>query len=106
MKEYKHRTTFTYLGKRYVVRADSTEELYMKKALKLKELKDNIIIYDRNISVDEWAEQAFRTYKHGVKGLEDTKARYKKYVSPTSARSRSGTSRPLNARTYSMNAPE
>ena len=82
MKEYKHRTTFTYLGKRYVVRADSTEELYMKKALKLKELKDNIIIYDRNISVDEWAEQAFRTYKHGVKGLEDTKARYKKYVSP------------------------
>ena len=82
MKEYNHRTTFTYLGKRYAVYADSLEELYAKKALKQKELKDNIIIYDRNISVDEWAEKAFDTYKHGVKGLDDTKARYKKYVSP------------------------
>ena len=82
MKKYNYRTTFTYLGKRYAVYADSLEELYAKKALKLKELKDNIIIYDRNISVDEWAEKAFDTYKHGVKGLEDTKARYRKYVSP------------------------
>ena len=82
MKKYEYRTTFTYLGKRYAVYADSLEELYSRKALKLNDLKNNIIIYDRNISVDEWAEKAFDTYKHGVKGLEDTKARYRKYVSP------------------------
>ena len=82
MKEYTHRTTFTYLGKRYEVRADSLEDLYAKKALKMRELKENIIIYDSRISVDEWAEKAFDTYKHGVKGLDDTKARYRKYVSP------------------------
>lgn len=82
MKEYKHRTTFTYLGKRYEIRANSLEELYSKKALRQKELKDNIVIYDRNISVDEWAEKAFDTYKQGTSSLDDTKARYKKYVSP------------------------
>lgn len=54
----------------------------MKKALKLKDLKENIVVYDRNISVDEWAEKAFDTYKQGTKGLDDVKARYRKYVSP------------------------
>ena len=82
MKKYTHRTTFSYLGKRYEVRANSLEELYMKKALKLKDLKENIVVYDRNISVDEWAEKAFDTYKQGTKGLDDVKARYRKYVSP------------------------
>ena len=82
MKNYKYRTTFTYLGKRYEIRANSLEELYSKKALRQKELKDNIVIYDRNISVDEWAEKAFDTYKQGTSSLDDTKARYKKYVSP------------------------
>ena len=82
MKEYKHRTTFTYLGKRYAVYADSVEELYSKKALKLNELKNNIIIYDSHVSVDEWAVKAFDTYKQNVKNLEDIKARYRKYVSP------------------------
>ena len=82
MKNYAYRTTFTYLGKRYAVYADSVEELYSKKALKLNELKTNVIIYDRNISVDEWAEKAFDTYKKGTRGLADVKARYRKYVSP------------------------
>ena len=79
---YKYRKTFTYLGKRYDVRANTLEELYVKKAEREKELKENIVIYDRHISVDEWADKAFDTYKKGVKGLEDIKARYKKYVSP------------------------
>lgn len=79
---YNYRTTFTYLGKRYDIYANTQEELYAKKALRLKELKDNIIIYDRNISVDQWAIKAFDTYKANTKNLYDTKARYKKYVSP------------------------
>lgn len=79
---YKYRTTFTYLGKRYEVYANTQEDLYAKKALRLKELKDNIIIYDKNISVDQWALKAFDTYKQNTKNLYDTKARYMKYVSP------------------------
>ena len=80
--KYKYRTSFTYNGKRYEVYANSAEELYTKKALRKKELQDNIIIYDNRISVDIWAEKAFDTYKHDSSGLEDTKARYRKYVSP------------------------
>ena len=79
---YKHRTTFTYLGKRYEVRANTIEELYEKKALRKKELVDNIVIYDRHISVTEWANKAFETYKQGSKSLDDIKARYRKYVAP------------------------
>ena len=80
--KYKHRTSFTYNGKRYEVYANDLEELYAKKAIRKKELADNLIVYDRHISVDTWAEKAFNTYKQGLKGLEDTKARYRKYVSP------------------------
>jgi len=82
MKDYNYRATFTYLGKRYDVKANTVEELYSKKALKLKELKDNIVVYDRNISVDEWALKAFETYKQGSSSLDDTKNRYWKYISP------------------------
>lgn len=80
--KYKYRTTFTYNGKRYDVAANTLEELYEKKALKKKDLEENVIIYDKHISVDEWANKAFDTYKNGVKGLADIKARYRKYVSP------------------------
>lgn len=80
--KYKYRTSFTYNGKRHEVYANSVEELYAKKALRKKELQNNIIIYDSRICVDAWAEKAFDTYKQGTAGLEDTKARYRKYISP------------------------
>ena len=80
--KYNYRTTFTYLGKRYDIRANTVEELYTKKALKQKELADNVIIYDSHISVDEWAEKALDTYKQNSKSLYDIKARYRKYISP------------------------
>ena len=83
MKKYAYRTTFTYLGKRYDVAADTLEELYKKKALKEKALKDDVIIYDSHISVDEWAEKVFDTYKQGSSSIDDIKARYRKYVSPS-----------------------
>ena len=80
--KYKHRTTFTYLGKRYEVYANTIEELYEKKALKKRDLEQNIVIYDSHISVDEWAIKAFDTYKQASSSYDDTIARYKKYVSP------------------------
>lgn len=82
MKEYKHRTTFTYQGKRYVVRANTLEDLYARKAKKLYELENRVIIYDENISVDMWAEKAFDTYKSATDSLQAMKDRYRKYVSP------------------------
>ena len=82
MKKYNYKTSFTYNGKRYWVRGDTPEELYTKKALRQKELEDSVIIYDKNITVDDWAYKAFDTYKQGSSSLNDTKARYRKYVSP------------------------
>ncbi|MCR4849822.1 MAG: site-specific integrase [Lachnospiraceae bacterium] len=82
MKKYKHTTTFTYLGKVYKVRADTIEDLYMKKANKLRDLKENIVIYNSNTTLDQWADIAFDTYKKDTTGLYDMKKRYKKYVSP------------------------
>lgn len=81
-KKYEYRTTFTYLGKRYDIAAHTLEELYEKKALRKKALEDTIIIYDKHTSVDEWAVKAFDTYKEGSSSLNDTKARYRKYISP------------------------
>lgn len=80
--KYNYRSSFTYFGKRYEVYANSPEELYTKKALKLKDLKENVVIYDRRTSVDDWSKIAFNTYKSGLKGLNDSKARYNKYISP------------------------
>ena len=82
VKKYAYRTTFTYLNKKYDVKADTIEELYKKKALKQKDLEDNVIVYDSNITVDQWAIKAFDTYKQGSSSLADTKARYRKYISP------------------------
>ena len=79
---YKHRLSFRYNGKRYDVKANTLEELYEKKAIKLQELKKNNIIYDNNVILDDWAKISFDTYKYKVKGLYDTKNRYKKYISP------------------------
>ena len=82
MGKFKYDTTFTHNGKRYRVRANTLEDLYTKKANKLRDLKENVIIYDSHISVDVWAKKAFDTYKNGVKGVRDMKCRYDKYVSP------------------------
>ena len=79
---YKHRTTFTYQGKRYEVRAKTLEEMYMKKAKKLNDLKNQVIIYDEKISVDMWSIKALETYKSATQGLQSMIDRYNKYVSP------------------------
>lgn len=82
MKKYEFDKTFTFEGKRFRIRANSLEDLYTKKANKIRDLKEKYIIYDDGVLVDAWAEIAFDTYKRDVKGLEDMKRRYEKYVSP------------------------
>ena len=84
--DYEYRTTFSYNGKRYEVYANTLEELYEKKALKKKQVQDEVVIYDKHTSVDMWADEAFDVYKAKVQGLRDIKTRYKKYVSPVIGR--------------------
>ena len=48
--EYNYDTSFTYQGKRYRIRANTLEELYTKKANKLRDLKENVITYDSNVN--------------------------------------------------------
>lgn len=81
MKDY-YRISFTYQGKRYYVKGKTLEDVYTRKANKLRDLKENVIVYDHRTTVDAWAEQALDTYKANVKGLQDMKNRYYKYVSP------------------------
>ena len=99
MKKYDYESTFTYDGKRYRIRANSLEELYSKKANKLRDLKDNVIVYDSRVSVDLWAEKAFDTYKRNVKGVRDMKCRYAKYVSPVIGMKRIGQVRAVECQT-------
>lgn len=82
MADYKHRISFTYQGKRYYVKGNTLEEVYTRKANKLRDLKENVIVYDSKVSVDVWADRAFDTYKHDNQSLYDMKKRYKNYVSP------------------------
>ena len=63
MKEYKYRTTFTFEGKRYVVRADTESDLAVKKALKLRDLKEGKIIITQDMTFKEWAYACMNTYK-------------------------------------------
>lgn len=62
MKRYKHRKTFTYNGKRYVVRADTLDQLAEKKAQKLLELKTHQQ-KESNLTVREWTERCIDVYK-------------------------------------------
>ncbi|MBP5385669.1 MAG: site-specific integrase [Lachnospiraceae bacterium] len=81
-KKYKYSTSFMHNGKRYSVKGNTKEEIYTKKANMIRDLRDNVIIYDSHVMVDLWAEQAFDTYKYSVQDLEWIKKRYMKYVSP------------------------
>ena len=63
MKKYKYDRVFTFDGKRYHVRADTLEELGMKKAKRIQELKTNQAKAQGNISTREWTEKCIETYK-------------------------------------------
>ena len=61
---YKYRTTFTFRGKRYQIYANTLEELYEKKALKKKQLQDDLIVYDKPKELSEFMKHDQCTYFH------------------------------------------
>lgn len=62
-KKYKYTKYFTYDGHRYVVRANSMEELYEKKANKIRDFKEGRVILSGSTTVKQWAIEAFNVYK-------------------------------------------
>ena len=80
--KYKHTATFTFEGKRYYIKANTLEELYTKKANKLRDLQENVVQYDKHMTLDEWATIAINTYKSHVSYLKDIIYTYNKHISP------------------------
>lgn len=66
MKKYKHQKTFTFDGKRYVVRADTEPQLYEKLALKKRDLEEGRVTISGSMTVSEWVKQCMEAYKPNV----------------------------------------
>ena len=65
-KTYQHSKWFSFDGKRYLVRADTEQELYEKIARKKLDLEQGRVLLHRSMSVRDWTKQAISTYKASV----------------------------------------
>lgn len=63
MKKYSHSTTFTFDGKRYKIYADTKENLWIKKANKIRDLKEGKITICSSMPVSDWLEKCIEIYK-------------------------------------------
>lgn len=82
-KKYKHRKTFTFDGQRYEVAADTLENLYAKKANKLRDLEEGKVRVTSAMTVAAWIDTCIDTYKIGAsaKYRSQMKQRLHKHVS-------------------------
>lgn len=62
-KKYKYQKYFTHDGVTYKVRGDTMEEVYTKKAMKIRDLDEGKIIIDRNMFLKDWVPMCIDTYK-------------------------------------------
>lgn len=60
------RKSFTFEGRRYFIRAKDDTEFEVKKALKIKEIEDDIKIVRSNTTVNKWKETWVETYRSDV----------------------------------------
>ena len=78
------RTSFTYEGKRYWIRGTSPEDLAAKKALKLRDLEEQVKIESAMLTRD-WATEWLETYKRDYvidKSYKDYKSRLNRHILP------------------------
>jgi len=82
MKDYKFRKTFSFDGKRYVIRANTEQELYEKIALKKRDLEEGRVVISNSMTVAQWTEKAFATYKTNMSDnvKKDTMLRVNKHI--------------------------
>lgn len=62
-KKYKHQKYFTFEDRRYVVRADTLEELAVKEYKKRQEIEGKVKTIDREMLVRDWINEWLETYK-------------------------------------------
>lgn len=81
-KQYKYTKYFTFDGKRYVVRADTMEELYTKKANKIRDLEEGKVTISGNTTLAEWTQICIETYKPNMsdKSKQDMIYRLNKHL--------------------------
>lgn len=81
-KTYKYRKTFTYDGHRYVVYGDTLEEIYEKKANKLRDLKEGKVLVSGSMLVKDWVPLCIDTYKpnQSEEEKESYQRRARKYI--------------------------
>ena len=77
-KKYKYQKYFTFNHHRYVVRADTKEELAVKEYRKRQGLEGLVKTIDRNMFVKDWAKEWMETYKLPTVATET----YNSYISP------------------------
>ena len=77
-KQYKITKSFTYEGQRYYVRGDTESEVEVKKAMKIRDLKEGKITVNAAMSVKDWCEICIRDYKSNLAPV--TLANYKSKV--------------------------
>jgi len=84
MKKYKYTKSFTYEGKRYFVRGNSIQEVIEKKAIKLRDLQEGKVIINSAMTVKEWSDICFHTYKTGItpESYEAIMQRVSKHILP------------------------
>jgi integrase len=80
--EYKYRTSFTFAGKRYWVKANTKEELYSKKALRMRDLEEGRVVISGNTTVEEWSRKALAIHKAKTDNYKNTIYQLEKHVLP------------------------
>ena len=78
MKKYKYKGTITYDGQRYWVYANTKSELAVKKAMKLRDLKEGKSSVTSNMLLRDWIDYCLATYKTNQN--ETTRNRYNNRV--------------------------
>lgn len=84
MKRYKYRKTFTFDGKRYNAYGDTEKEALQRMIQKKADLESGKVTVSGSMTVNQWAEVAFDTYKTNIQpaALKDMKTRFWTYTAP------------------------
>ena len=97
MKKNRIQRTFTFQGKRYYVRGYTEKEVMKKMVEKQLALEKNLVVYDSNMLLKQWAEIAVRTYKKKLsdKAKYDMKKRIENHIIPELGKVPIGKIRPI-----------
>lgn len=62
------RKSFTYEGQRYFIRAKDEKDFEVKKALKIRDINENVLIIRKNITCSQWAKEWPETFRPAING--------------------------------------